>query len=70
VLFSFVWNEPLALPTGGDRPCNQVDLVVDTRADQVDPGFVPGARATFPQSRFNHSDFWAQGLTFGLELSF
>jgi hypothetical protein len=52
------------------RPGNQVDLIVDTRADQVDPNFVPGTRVTFPQPRFNRSDFWSQGLTFGLELNF
>jgi len=52
------------------RPGRQVDLIVDTRADQVDPAFVPGFRATFPQRRFVQSDFWAQVITFGLELGF
>jgi hypothetical protein len=52
------------------RPGNQVDLVVDTRANQVDPGFVPGTAVTFPQPRSVHSEFWAQGLTFGLEVRY
>lgn len=52
------------------RPGNQVDLVVDTRADQVDPAFVPGSKAVFPQPQLRHSDFWAQGINFGLEFNF
>jgi hypothetical protein len=52
------------------RPGSQVDLVVDTRANQIDPGFVPGSQTTFPQPRFTRTDFWGQGLSFGLELNF
>jgi hypothetical protein len=48
------------------RPGNQVDLIVDTRANPVDPGFT-GDRVGFPRSLFNRSDFWAQGINFGLE---
>jgi hypothetical protein len=53
------------------RPGNQVDLIVDTRRDPVDPGFDPTLpKTTFPKPAFNHSDFWAQGVTFGLELRY
>lgn len=48
------------------RPGNQVDLIVDTRATPVDPAFT-GERVAFPRSLFNRSDFWAQGINFGLE---
>jgi hypothetical protein len=52
------------------RPGNQVDLTVDTHADQIDPAFVAGTTATYPQAHFQHSDFWAQGVNCGLELEF
>jgi hypothetical protein len=51
------------------RPGRQVDLIVDTRGNPVDPGFT-GEQVMFPRPLFNHSDFWAQGLTFGLEVSY
>jgi hypothetical protein len=53
------------------RPGNQVDLIIDDRTNVVNPGFVPGTtNTTFPRPLFNQTDFWAQGLTFGLEFRF
>jgi hypothetical protein len=52
------------------RPGNQIDLAVDTRQVPTDPSFRPGTVAAFPRPMANRSDFWMQGLTFGLELSF
>jgi hypothetical protein len=51
------------------RPGRQVDLVVDTRGDQIDPGFT-GDQVAFPRPMFNRSDFWAQGITFGLSATY
>ncbi len=53
------------------RPANQIDLVVDDRSNPVNPGFLPGPQGTmFPRPLFDRTDFWAQGLTLGLELRF
>ena len=54
------------------RPGSQVDLVVN---DSVNPangafGAAPLDTTAFPRPFFHHTDFWAQGLTFSLELSF
>jgi hypothetical protein len=51
------------------RPGNQVDLVVDAGGNQIDPGFT-GAMTSFPRPFFSDSNFWAQGLDFGLEVSY
>jgi hypothetical protein len=51
------------------RPGNQVDLVVDTRGNQIDPGFT-GEMTSFPRPFFSDTNFWAQGLDFGLEVSY
>jgi hypothetical protein len=53
------------------RPGNQVDLIVDDRTNPLNPAFVPGTVGTvYPQPMFNHSEFWAQGVDFGVELRF
>ncbi len=53
------------------RPGSQVDLIVDDRANPVNPGFIPGTTGTvYPRPEFNRTDFWAQGLTFGLEFRY
>lgn len=53
------------------RPGSQVDLVVDDRLNPVNGGFVAGTpNVTFPRSQFNKTDFWAQGINFGLQLSY
>jgi hypothetical protein len=53
------------------RPGSQVDLIIDDRTNVVNPGFVPGTTGTtFPRPQFNTTSFWAQGVTFGLELRY
>ncbi|HKI37246.1 MAG TPA: BBP7 family outer membrane beta-barrel protein [Gemmataceae bacterium] len=54
------------------RPGNQVDLIVNDAGNAVNPGFVRGATSGlgFPRPQFNKTDFWAQGLTFGLEIRY
>jgi hypothetical protein len=51
------------------RPGNQVDLIVDTRANPVDPGFT-GDRVAFPRPLFSRTDFWAHGISCGLEFRY
>jgi hypothetical protein len=51
------------------RPGSQVDLTVDTAGDQIDPGFT-GARTSYPSRLFNDTNFWAQGLDFGVAISY
>jgi hypothetical protein len=51
------------------RPGNQVDLIVDTRGNQIDAGFT-GEATLFPRPFFTDSNFWAQGLDFGLQVSY
>jgi hypothetical protein len=51
------------------RPGSQVDAVVDTRqvptaAAYTTKTFPP---AVYPRVDFNRTDFWVQGVTFGLE---
>jgi hypothetical protein len=52
------------------RAGDQVDLTVDTRGDPIDPGFVAKSTTLFPQSQFNHTDFWAQGIDIGMEFRY
>jgi Putative beta barrel porin-7 (BBP7) len=53
------------------RANNQVDLVVDTRANPVNGGFLAPTPATSsPRLPFSRSDFWAQGINFGVELRY
>jgi hypothetical protein len=47
------------------RPGNQIDTTVDRRL--LPPPTSTAGLATRPAFSFNGSDFWAQGLTFGLE---
>jgi hypothetical protein len=51
------------------RPGSQFDQVVDTRATVIDPGF-SGEKTTFPRPVFGETNFWAQGLDFGVQLSY
>jgi hypothetical protein len=51
------------------RPGSQVDLRVNPAQVPTDPGFT-GARSSPPAAQFNRTDFWAQGLLFGAELTF
>jgi hypothetical protein len=54
------------------RPGSQVDLIVNDSVNPVNGAFgvAPLDRTAFPRPLFNRTDFWAQGLTFGLELRF
>jgi hypothetical protein len=53
------------------RPGKQVDIVVDDRLNAVNGAFDPTTtQVSFPRPEFNKSDFWAQGLTFGVELRY
>jgi hypothetical protein len=54
------------------RPGDQVDTTVDGRQVPLSPAYsgMAGSAATSPQVQFNRSDFWAQGLTFGLLLAY
>ncbi len=51
------------------RPGSQVDQVVDTRGTPIDPGFT-GETTTYPRPVFNDTNFWAQGIDFGVQLSY
>jgi hypothetical protein len=51
------------------RPGSQVDLIVDNKGDQIDPSFT-GETTSFPRRLFRQTDFWAQGVSVGLELAF
>lgn len=57
------WSEVL-------RPGNQIDLTVDRRQVPTDPAFRPGSPAGFPRPQANPSDFWVQGLSLGLEVTY
>lgn len=52
------------------RAGDEIDLRVDTRQVPSDPAFQASAVPRFPTPLTNPSAFWAQGLTFGLELTF
>jgi hypothetical protein len=53
------------------RPGNQVDLIVDDRQNPVNPGFDPTNPTTFfPRPLIQRSNFWAQGINFGLEFTY
>ncbi len=54
------------------RPGSQVDLIVNDSTNPVNGvfGVPPVDRSPFPQPFMHQTDFWAQGLTFGLELRF
>lgn len=38
--------------------------------DQIDPRFGVAGGVTFPQPKFDQTDFWVQGVSFGLQLQF
>lgn len=51
------------------RAGSQIDLRVNPAQVPTDPAFT-GARATSPAPQFNRTDFWIQGLSFGVQLTF
>jgi hypothetical protein len=56
--------------TGVVRPGNQIDPTVDARQIPTSIVFTPGFVGTAPAVPFRKSDYWAQGITFGLEFAF
>jgi Putative beta barrel porin-7 (BBP7) len=52
------------------RPGNQVDLIVNDQFNPVNGAFGVPVAGNFPRREFNRSDFWAQGVTFGLEFRY
>jgi hypothetical protein len=54
------------------RPGSQVDLFVNDTTNPVNGAFgkPPLDTTVFPRPFFNQTDFWAQGITFGLELRY
>jgi len=53
-----------------ERPGNQIDRGVNPQFIPTDQGFGQGGGPNRPAFVAQRSDFWAQGLTFGLELQF
>jgi hypothetical protein len=53
------------------RPGDQIDRVIDInnipRFVNVPPGTIPAVFPPRPEARFNDTDFWAQGVNFGVE---
>lgn len=52
------------------RPGNQIDLTQDQREIPTSKMYQAGIEAASPRPMTNQSDFWVQGLTFGLEFTF
>jgi hypothetical protein len=52
------------------RPGNQIDSVVNPTLLVTDPRFGQALGAPRPAPRFDRSDFWAQGLDFGIAVSY
>jgi hypothetical protein len=51
------------------RPGSQVDLRVDPAQVPTDPRFT-GVHSSSPHPVFSRTDFWTQGISFGVELTF
>jgi hypothetical protein len=51
------------------RPGSQFDQIVDVAGTVIDPGFT-GAATIYPRPIFGETSFWAQGLDFGVQLSY
>jgi hypothetical protein len=56
--------------SGVVRPGSEISTVVDTRPFPTSVIYQPGAVPTAPLLSFHRSDFWAQGVNFGLQLDF
>jgi hypothetical protein len=52
------------------RPGNQIDLAVNRQQVVTDPMFKAGSFSGFSRPLTNPSEFWAQGLTLGIEVNF
>jgi hypothetical protein len=62
--YSFLWISTVA------RAGEQIDPVINTTQYPIRSGNSPLVGPARPAFPFNQSDFWAQGVRFGLELSF
>lgn len=60
----------LLMMTNVVRPGDQLNNVIDARQIPTDALFVPGFIGTSPGRRFVTSDFWAQGVNFGILFGF
>jgi hypothetical protein len=56
--------------SGVSRPGNDIDFALTRTTIPFSQFFTPGATGTRPAAQFNQTDFWAQGLNFGLELNY
>ena len=52
------------------RAGDSLDLTVDNRQVPTSPSYQAGVVGSSPQTTFNTSSFWVQGLTLGLEFTF
>ncbi|MCS6975937.1 MAG: BBP7 family outer membrane beta-barrel protein [Gemmatales bacterium] len=52
------------------RPGDQIQLILDGRTLPTSASYVAGVRSDSPRNPFDRSDFWAQGLSFGLAIRF
>lgn len=52
------------------RPANQIDRNVDVRTVPTLPTYIPGFFSPSPAHVFHQTDFWAQGINFGVNLAF
>jgi len=56
--------------SGVVRPGNEINQIQDTRQFPTSVNYQPGATYAAPLLSFHRSDFWAQGVNFGLQLDF
>jgi hypothetical protein len=56
--------------SGVSRPGNDIDFALTRTTIPFSQYYTPGVVATRPAAQFHQTDFWAQGLNFGLELRF
>lgn len=62
--YSFLyWNDVV-------RPGRQIDRTVNPAQVPLDADFGSGGGPARPTTRFNNSDFWAQGINFGVEFRY
>jgi hypothetical protein len=52
------------------RPGSQVDRLLDQGQSPILRGLEPAGPGVRPAPQFNRTDFWAQGLSFGLQLRY
>jgi hypothetical protein len=52
------------------RPGDQIDLNVNTNRIPTSTTFNPSSAPALPAPVFRSSDFWAQGINFGIEIRY